>query len=130
MGWLDYHLHEFRLLDAAERSVVSIGIPTDDDPENRPVVPGWDVSLSTFFDRRGWHAPPALYAYDFGDDWQHALVHEGVESAEGHRSYPRCVALKAAVRPRTAVASTAIVVRMMHDRTMAASLHHTRSSGS
>jgi len=31
MGWLDYHLHEFRLLDAAERSVVSIGIPTDDD---------------------------------------------------------------------------------------------------
>jgi hypothetical protein len=28
MGWLDldYHLHEFRLLDAAERSVVLIGI--------------------------------------------------------------------------------------------------------
>ena len=24
MGWLDYHLHEFRLLDAAERNVVSI----------------------------------------------------------------------------------------------------------
>ena len=22
MGWLDYHLHEFRLLDAAEQSVV------------------------------------------------------------------------------------------------------------
>ena len=38
-GWLDYHLHEFQLLDAAEGRVVSIGIPTDDDPEDRPVVP-------------------------------------------------------------------------------------------
>ena len=27
MGWLDYHLHEFRLLDAAEQKVVSIGNP-------------------------------------------------------------------------------------------------------
>jgi hypothetical protein len=27
MGWLDYHLHEFRLLDATERNVASIGIP-------------------------------------------------------------------------------------------------------
>src|SRR5262249_2108046 len=24
MGWLDYHLHEFRLVDAAEQNVVSI----------------------------------------------------------------------------------------------------------
>ena len=40
MGWLDCHLHEFRLPAAAERQVVSIGIPTDDDPEDRPVVPG------------------------------------------------------------------------------------------
>ncbi|MDP2321053.1 MAG: XRE family transcriptional regulator [Acidobacteriota bacterium] len=26
MGWLDYHLHEFRLLDATQRQVISIGI--------------------------------------------------------------------------------------------------------
>src|SRR6266850_8608669 len=52
MGWLDYHLHEFRLLDAAEQNVVSIGIPTDDDPNDRPVVPGWQVPLSKFFDQR------------------------------------------------------------------------------
>ena len=43
-------------------------------------------------DRRGRHAPPAVYAYDFGDDWQHVLVHEGFESADGDGSYPRCVA--------------------------------------
>lgn len=92
MGWLDYHLHEFRLLDAAEKRVVSIGVPTDEDPEDRPVVPGWKVRLSKFFESRSWHAPPALYAYDFGDDWEHVLVHEGMESAEPSMKYPRCVA--------------------------------------
>lgn len=91
MGWLDYHLHEFRLLDVDEQAVVSIGIPGDDEPEDRPVVPGWEVPLSKFFERREWHSPPAVYAYDFGDDWEHVLIHEGMESAEAGRSYPRCV---------------------------------------
>ena len=91
MGWLDYHLHEFRLLDRTKHQVVSIGIPTDDDLEDRPVVPGWDVPLSRYFERRGWQAPPAMYAYDFGDDWEHVLVHEGMESAGGSLTYPRCV---------------------------------------
>lgn len=50
-----------------------------------------DVRLSRFFDRRAWHAPPATYAYDFGDDWQHVVVHEGMESAEDALSYPRCI---------------------------------------
>jgi hypothetical protein len=55
------------------------------------VIPGWKVRLSTFFESRSWHAPPALYAYDFGDDWEHVLVHEGMESAESSLTYPRCV---------------------------------------
>lgn len=80
------------MLDAAERNVVSIGIPTDDDLEDRPVMPGWQVPLSKFFGQRNWHAPPAIYAYDFGDDWQHVLVHEDCESADDDSNYPRCVA--------------------------------------
>lgn len=92
MGWLDSHLHEFRLLDADEERMVSIGIPTDDDPDDRPVVPGWEVSLSSYFASRPWHALPMLYAYDFGDDWEHLLVHEGMESAEASLNYPRCLA--------------------------------------
>lgn len=92
MGWLDYHLHEFRLMDAAERRVVSIGIPSDEDPSDRPVLPGWKVPLERFFEKRSWHAPPAMYAYDFGDDWQHVVVHEGMESTEDALTYPRCVA--------------------------------------
>lgn len=91
MGWLDYHLHEFRLLDASEQHVVSIGIPSDEDPKDRPVMAGWDVKLSRFFERRAWHAPPATYAYDFGDDWEHVVIHEGMEPAEDSLSYPRCI---------------------------------------
>lgn len=91
MGWLDYHLHAFRVLDAAEPQLVSIGIPTDDDPEDRPVVPGWQVPVSTFFERRA-QALPAMYVYDFGDHWQHVIVHEGLGSADERRKYPRCVA--------------------------------------
>jgi hypothetical protein len=47
---------------------VSIGIPTDEDAEDRPVIPGWEVRLSRFFEFRAWHAPPATYADDFGDN--------------------------------------------------------------
>jgi hypothetical protein len=60
MGWLGYHLHEFRLVDAREQEEVFIGIPTDDDPEDHPVVPGWEVRVSTFFDPDAWHAFPAI----------------------------------------------------------------------
>ena len=88
----DCHLHEFRLLDAKEKQVVPIGIPNDEDPERHPVIPGWEVKLSKFFERRVWHSPPATYAYDLGDDWQHVVVHEGMESAEESLSYPRCIA--------------------------------------
>jgi hypothetical protein len=92
MGWLDYHLHEFRLLGPEEKRVISIGIPDDELPDERPVVAGWDVPVSAYFTERAWHALPVLYAYDFGDDWQHVLVHEGMEQAQPSLKYPRCLA--------------------------------------
>lgn len=91
MGWHDSHLHEFRLLDAASGTLLSIGIPTGEESRDQPVLPGWRVPLSRFFERRGWHAPPAVYAYDFGDDWEHVLVHEGLLPVERKTTYPRCV---------------------------------------
>ena len=60
MGWLDYHLHEFRMLDPTEKQVVSIGIPTDEDSVVRPVIKSWEVPPSRYFDRRAPHAPPAI----------------------------------------------------------------------
>jgi len=91
MGWLDCHLHEFRLFDVDEKGMISIGIPTDDTPHDRPVVHGWKVPLAGHFESRAWHALPILYAYDFGDDWEHVVVHEGIEPAEPSLKYPRCL---------------------------------------
>jgi hypothetical protein len=48
--------------------------------------------FSTFFDQQNWHAPAATYAYDFGDDWQHVLVNEDLESADDGTTCPRCLA--------------------------------------
>jgi hypothetical protein len=48
-----------------------------------------------------------MYAYDFGDDWEHVVFHEGMEAAEESLSYPRCRPGHDDVHPRTAVARTA-----------------------
>lgn len=116
MGWLDYHLHEFRLVDASEREVVSIGIPSDEDPRHRPVKAGWKVPLARFFEKRAWHAPPALYAYDFGDDWQHVVIHEGMENAESSLPYPRCVARRCPPEDCGGVYGYAEFLRAIADR--------------
>ncbi len=90
MGWLDYHLHEFRLVDSDD-TLVSIGIPTGEEGDERPVLQGADIRIADYFERREWHAPPAIYAYDFGDDWEHTLAHEGKLMAAASITYPRCV---------------------------------------
>ncbi len=92
MGWLDCHLHEFRLADPPGRRVVSIGIPDEAVPEPRAVEAGWKVPLAQYFENRRWDALPVAYLYDFGDGWQHVVVHEGVQDVEPSLEYPRCVA--------------------------------------
>ena len=56
MGWEDRHLHEFRLVDEQTKQPISIGIPTDMTPGDRPVTPGWTVKVSTYVESGGWHA--------------------------------------------------------------------------
>ena len=58
MGWLDYHLHEFRVLDAKNK-VKGIGIPVDEEPDQRPLIPSWRVRVSDHFNHRQYHALPA-----------------------------------------------------------------------
>ena len=98
MGWQDYHLHEFRLFDEAAQTLVSIGVPTGEEAEDRPVIAGWDVPVSRFFSQQGWHEPPATYACDFGDDWQHVVAHEGLEPAARGANPQNC--LYSQKRPR------------------------------
>lgn len=90
MGWLDSHLHEFRVTPAPGRPSLHIGIP-DDDPflGDVPVLPGWEIPV------RRYLTPShnrAVYIYDFGDNWQHSILLEKVLPVAPGVVNPVCVA--------------------------------------
>lgn len=88
MGWLDYHLHEFTVRDARTGQLQALSIPDAEYPDDRPCLPSWEVPVLRHFSDA---QPLALYAYDFGDDWRHAVMYEGTWPAEADGSYPRCL---------------------------------------
>ncbi len=94
MGWLDYHLHAFRIVPPRKRKPVLIGIPDDMDEET--ILPGWKVPLCRFFKEPG---DEALYEYDFGDGWQHRIVMEGLFLREKGKKYPNCLGGERACPP-------------------------------
>ncbi|MEW6216350.1 MAG: plasmid pRiA4b ORF-3 family protein [Candidatus Bipolaricaulota bacterium] len=89
MGWLDYHLHSFRLVDLRQERLVEIGIPDDEFPTGRETLPGWETPVEAYL-HEGW--PVAVYEYDFGDSWAHVVQLEARLPARRGRSYPVCVA--------------------------------------
>ena len=82
MGWLDYHLWEFRIDDT------TYGLPMDEDRETAPrkiadrtrlrdvIAPG-----TTIID----------YIYDFGDQWEHRLIVTDVRAGDHGTAYPRFI---------------------------------------
>ncbi|MGA9117659.1 MAG: plasmid pRiA4b ORF-3 family protein [Bacteroidota bacterium] len=92
MGWLDYHLHEFRVFHARRRQLDRLGIPDEECQDKPSFAPDWKAKISDYFNSQSMlEAPPALYVYDFGDDWHHILMFEGVLPVEVSVAYPRCV---------------------------------------
>lgn len=84
MGWLDYHLHEFRV---GERRY---GTPLPDDDSWGPrIADDNNIKLSSLVEKG---VDRFLYIYDFGDDWRHEVVIEGVRPAEPGVDYPVFVA--------------------------------------
>jgi hypothetical protein len=77
MGWLDYHLWEF-VVD--ERKY---GIP---DPDRPHVKNGATTQLATILVSG---MTEFGYVYDFGDNWEHRIVVEGISTAETGAKYPR-----------------------------------------
>jgi len=79
MGWWDYHLHSFRLLNE------EFGVPDRDFPDDmlderaftlaRMIGPGHHMT----------------YTYDFGDDWEHRLVVEKAVPASEFEHLPVCL---------------------------------------
>ena len=81
MGWEDRHLHQFTLDDPATGERVRLGIPDDSGFYGvSEVLPGWEHRVSRLMNPG---ALPALYTYDFGDEWQHESRQTG--SGTKHR---------------------------------------------
>jgi hypothetical protein len=72
LGWEDRHLHQFTLDDPDTAERVRLGIPDDSGFYGvSEVLPGWEHRVTRFM-KPG--ALPALYTYDFGDEWQHEIL--------------------------------------------------------
>jgi hypothetical protein len=89
MGWLDCHLHAFRLPDPTTGEDIQIGIPDPEPFEGEPeFLPGWMIPVSQYLKVRD----RISYEYDFGDGWEHDLHFEAVGIRHPRTKYPRCVA--------------------------------------
>jgi hypothetical protein len=89
MGWLDYHLHVFRIPNPETGQVDEIGI-SDDEPwdKGRFIHPGWEKPLTEYFSKPG---DTADYEYDFGDDWEQEITLEEIQTRVPKAKYPRCI---------------------------------------
>jgi hypothetical protein len=94
MGWLDYHLHAFHMKRKSGSKMVEIGIP--DGEADHVVLAGWEESISDYFVEPGVEVK---YDYDFGDDWHHKVLLEGILLKEPAVKYPLCVAGERACPP-------------------------------
>lgn len=98
MGWDDYHLHEFKLVNPVTKKQSLMGIP-DDEPVwdwERETLPGWKQKIAKWFSLENRSAD---YLYDFGDGWEHKITLEKILPREGNTNYPICLAGKRACPP-------------------------------
>ena len=98
MGWLDYHLHSFRLLPPRKRKPILIGIPYDEfeDDFEEDTLAGWEIPVNQFLNEPG---DEAVYEYDFGDGWCHKVMLEGINLQEAGKQYPHCLSGERACPP-------------------------------
>lgn len=94
MGWGDYHLHEFEILNPKTGIRDQIGIPDFD--WGNDCLPGWEERIAAYFSPDN---PQAIYMYDFGDGWEHTVVLEEILPREAELDYPRCTGGKRACPP-------------------------------
>lgn len=85
MGWLDCHLHAFRVVG----SEVTFGIPDGDGDDPFDTKPDWEAKVQDVFSFRN---RVGMYDYDFGDGWTHLVLFEGFKPREEGVRYPRCLA--------------------------------------
>lgn len=81
MGWLDYHLWEFETEDRR------YGVP-DPDWDDDDLLAAKNTKLGTLLDHG---IRQFLYTYDMGDNWEHGIAIEAVETGQSGTKYPRYV---------------------------------------
>jgi len=88
MGWLDYHLHQFKINDPARGQLLHIGMPIEDGWDDITILPDYQTPISEVFT---WDNEVASYVYDFGDDGRHVVAFESWFGREKGVQYPRCI---------------------------------------
>jgi hypothetical protein len=90
LGWTDSHLHEFRVGD---RRIGTIGV----DPEYEQGLEDEDeYVLGEILLQSG---DRLVYAYDFGDGWEHEVALEEIHPAPSGPHAPRCLGGERACPP-------------------------------
>lgn len=91
-GWTNSHLHQFTLAaDPYGHETEGILTPFDVEEGDQGVLES-ELRLDQFLANKG---DTLHYTYDFGDDWEHTIAVEAVESAEAGRAADasiRCIA--------------------------------------
>src|SRR5512144_1316118 len=65
MGWLDSHLHEFRVVDPKTGHEVRIGVPDEELIQEGPeTLPGLECRVTDYLSKKN---PTATYVYDLSD---------------------------------------------------------------
>jgi len=98
MGWEDYHLHQFTVIDPSIDMKVEIGAPAEDFDVvfDMEILPEWKQKIAEWFSMEN---SVAEYTYDFGDGWEHTLKLEKILPKEADATYPRCIGGKRACPP-------------------------------
>jgi len=95
MGWLDYHLHNFEIIDPLTKKKQLMGIPDDEGFDCEKTLSGCEYRIKDYIAANN----KMLYLYDYGDNWLHLIEYEGLYIKEVGRKYPICLAGKQACPP-------------------------------
>ncbi|MDI3542707.1 MAG: hypothetical protein PWP57_310 [Candidatus Atribacteria bacterium] len=96
MGWQDYHLHQFEMVNPATGNLKLIGLPADDYDWTRATLAGWRQKIAQWFTPEN---KVAVYLYDFGDGWEHKVELEKILPREAGVRYPICLGGERACPP-------------------------------
>jgi len=95
MGWLDCHLHHFEVNHSITHGKQYMGIPAYDDFDILNTLPSWEYKVRDYLVIN----QKMVYAYDYGDGWQHLVEYEGLHNKEPNSTYPTCLAGERACPP-------------------------------